>query len=336
MTPCFSCDWYSFSAKLLRPLSFSSLSTILDVRVEEMPSTRIYSNHAICWVGDVKVFTILWHPLTPVISNNSCSITLSNRYCYGSYDEFRQYLCVKLKLSDCRLSRIDVARDFVATDSIYGGNVQEFLRDFVSNRIALLRYSRFSLYGESVQAFNSLHGFTWGSRSSPVYCRLYNKSLEMCVMHESKPYIHEKWLLHGWDGKTPVWRLEFECKRPRAKQGARLLSNIESWEPSNIALRWFGLYQRYATMIVCDNKRKTRCTPFNLFDILPLIPPYSPISPDKQFGDERLPDHLKRIYAALDTFAQSRIKGDQRTLDAIGDKVWQLYCILRSKYGLSS
>lgn len=41
--------------------------------------------------------------------------------------------------------------------------------------------------------------------------RLYNKSLE--IETSGKEYLKELWLKAGWDGITPVWRLEFEFKR---------------------------------------------------------------------------------------------------------------------------
>jgi hypothetical protein len=41
--------------------------------------------------------------------------------------------------------------------------------------------------------------------------RLYNKSLE--IETSGKEYLKELWLKAGWDGVTPVWRLEFELKR---------------------------------------------------------------------------------------------------------------------------
>lgn len=44
-----------------------------------------------------------------------------------------------------------------------------------------------------------------------ISARLYNKSLE--IEASGKQYLKELWLDAGWDGVTPVWRLEFELKR---------------------------------------------------------------------------------------------------------------------------
>ncbi|MHB1052009.1 MAG: replication initiation factor [Thiobacillus sp.] len=41
--------------------------------------------------------------------------------------------------------------------------------------------------------------------------RLYNKTLE--IETSGKEYMKELWLQAGWDGVTPIWRLEFELKR---------------------------------------------------------------------------------------------------------------------------
>lgn len=44
-----------------------------------------------------------------------------------------------------------------------------------------------------------------------ISARLYNKSLE--IEKSKKTYLHDLWKAAGWDGVSPVWRLEFELKR---------------------------------------------------------------------------------------------------------------------------
>lgn len=44
-----------------------------------------------------------------------------------------------------------------------------------------------------------------------ISARLYNKSLE--IEKSKKTYLHDLWKSSGWDGVSPVWRLEFELKR---------------------------------------------------------------------------------------------------------------------------
>jgi hypothetical protein len=44
-----------------------------------------------------------------------------------------------------------------------------------------------------------------------ISARLYNKTLE--IEKSKKFYLHELWKASGWDGKSAVWRLEFELKR---------------------------------------------------------------------------------------------------------------------------
>ena len=44
-----------------------------------------------------------------------------------------------------------------------------------------------------------------------ISARLYDKTLE--IEKSKKTYLHELWKTSGWDGVSPVWRLEFELKR---------------------------------------------------------------------------------------------------------------------------
>jgi hypothetical protein len=44
-----------------------------------------------------------------------------------------------------------------------------------------------------------------------ISARLYDKTLE--IQKSKKTYLHDLWKASGWDGVSPVWRLEFELKR---------------------------------------------------------------------------------------------------------------------------
>ena len=54
-------------------------------------------------------------------------------------------------------------------------------------------------------------GFTIG-QGGQIMVRLYDKTLE--ITKSGKNYLRDLWLAAGWDGRCPVWRLEFQIKRP--------------------------------------------------------------------------------------------------------------------------
>jgi len=51
----------------------------------------------------------------------------------------------------------------------------------------------------------------WRIGKGAVMGRLYNKSLE--ILKSKKDYLKPVWESKGWDGKTDVWRMEFQMKR---------------------------------------------------------------------------------------------------------------------------
>lgn len=58
---------------------------------------------------------------------------------------------------------------------------------------------------------DALTGWTIG-QGGIVSARLYNKSLEIEVK-KHKAYLRDLWREAGWDGSSPVWRLEFQLER---------------------------------------------------------------------------------------------------------------------------
>ena len=86
-----------------------------------------------------------------------------------------------------------------------------------------------------------------------IACRLYNKSLE--IRASDKLHFEDLWLDCGWDGETPVWRLEFEVKRDALRQfGVAILDDIDLI----CARLWRYLTQdwlRLATPTDTDNTR---------------------------------------------------------------------------------
>lgn len=65
----------------------------------------------------------------------------------------------------------------------------------------------------SIRQFSEDSTFTGWSigEGSPLIARLYLKSLE--CRKSGKEYLLDLWRRAGWDGETPVWRLEFEFRR---------------------------------------------------------------------------------------------------------------------------
>lgn len=93
------------------------------------------------------------------------------------------------------VSRVDLCADFT-TECDLDGLPQHH---WVTRALSLARYyegKRFS-------------GYVFG-QGGPISCRIYDKTLE--VKKSKKTYLFPLWKQQGWDGESPVWRVEFQMK----------------------------------------------------------------------------------------------------------------------------
>jgi hypothetical protein len=67
-----------------------------------------------------------------------------------------------------------------------------------------------SVHPEVEQRGRRMKGFYF-SKTAPHSCLIYNKSSEVTVHH--KEWFHEVWRKNGWDGQTPITRVEFRYER---------------------------------------------------------------------------------------------------------------------------
>jgi hypothetical protein len=66
------------------------------------------------------------------------------------------------------------------------------------------------------QAFHKgrkLETILFSGHGRPVSCKLYNKSLEIQQHGGQKAWFYPGWREHGWDGESPVWRVEYSVER---------------------------------------------------------------------------------------------------------------------------
>lgn len=108
------------------------------------------------------------------------------------------------------ISRVDLCVDFV-TDL----DLESIPQSHWITRAT--RHARFYDQGQ-------FSGFTFG-QGGPISCRLYDKTLE--IKKSQKTYLFDIWKEQGWDGESPVWRLEFQYQRELLGQvGIRSLLDL--------------------------------------------------------------------------------------------------------------
>lgn len=163
---------------------------------------------------------------------NECHIRLCNRTCYfDNAASFLQKFLDDNGYTDVRISRVDICLDFVTFDK--GDMPSAFVRRYFKHKYSKINQGRISGHGEDTWTGQEWNSLSWGSRTSAVTTKLYNKTLELYDAKLdlfSKPYIREAWFRCGLiddiqrvtkDGqRVDVWRVEFSLR-----------SAVKNWVP---------------------------------------------------------------------------------------------------------
>lgn len=124
-----------------------------------------------------------------------------------------------------RIYRIDLALDFELFDS--GDKPARFVRRYLKGEYRKINQCSLSAHGTDSWNNCDWNSLSWGSRTSMVSTKLYNKTKELEEGKTDKPYIRTCWMMNGLidnptnftkrmhDGtlrKVDVWRLEYSLK----------------------------------------------------------------------------------------------------------------------------
>lgn len=163
-----------------------------------------------------------------IFSEYSTHIKLVNRWCYadnaiGIFSEFLAKYDYEVK----RLYRLDLCLDFEYFDS--GDNPQAFVARYMAGRYEKINQCTLSGYAKDGWGGRQWSSLSWGSKTSMVSTKLYNKTLELLEVKD-KPYIRLAWAQAGLvddyvtltkrvpddpSGATyqpQIWRLEFSIR----------------------------------------------------------------------------------------------------------------------------
>lgn len=170
-----------------------------------------------------------------VLPINAAHVRFNNRYCY--YDNAGEIMLQFLQrygLSFVSISRVDICLDFVKFDR--GDDPEKFIKRYIGHKYAKINQAQARAFFNDEWERREFNSLSWGSKSSDVTTKLYNKTLELydeSVGAFRKPYILQSWfaagiiddpvkcLKCGDDGAMyhpTVWRLEFSIN-----------SNVRGW-----------------------------------------------------------------------------------------------------------
>lgn len=176
---------------------------------------------------------------------NECHIRLCNRTCYfdDAAARFQQFLDSN-GYTDIRISRVDICLDFVMFDK--GDDPQAFVRRYFRHKYAKINQGRISSHGEDTWTGQEWNSLSWGSKTSAVTTKMYNKTMELHDLKTdtfSKPYIRQAWQICGfiddWQRVTKdnslvnVWRVEFSLR-----------SAVKNWVPIELD----GVEKKYQSL----------------------------------------------------------------------------------------
>lgn len=156
----------------------------------------------------------------------STHIRLPNWMCYRSdaVDYLRNFL-LRHDYIFKRIFRIDVCYDFEKFDT--GDIPARFARRVLEKTYLKINQGRISVHGADNWSSYDWESLSWGSRTSMVSTKMYNKSKELAAGGHSKPYIYSSWFVcglldnpiqltkkdaHGRLYKPEIWRIEFSMK----------------------------------------------------------------------------------------------------------------------------
>lgn len=206
---CINCDWLSLSVKIdpTKPLV-----TPQGYRYEKLSGTNVYKHRYILYDQEGnKVLTFCCNPYSSVIPDDIATCQISNPYLYNpNPEELESLISTFFGAIFHGVSRWDVCCDFCPTNAEY-----KTIRKLMEGGQYVAAKSEGSIFWHSEtyegKETKVPHCMSWGSPTSAMKVKLYNKSLEIDALHPercTKPYILNEWSYHLPD-TTKVWRLEF-------------------------------------------------------------------------------------------------------------------------------
>ena len=231
-TRCINIDWLEVS--VLEPPEqphdadfFRSCGCIVS---ERDYGTRVWGQmFTIKGTDQLPFMEVRREPKSDIIAPNVAHLRFVNRVCYfpqaaaimRDFIESYHYTFVLI-------SRIDICMDFERFD--YGDDPKAFMRRFMEGKYSKINQADISAHGSDEWAGRVWNSLSWGSPSSDIGTKFYNKTLELydpVTRSYGKPYIRQAWKSAGLiDNPTTceragkdgamyvpdIWRVEFSIR----------------------------------------------------------------------------------------------------------------------------
>lgn len=253
--------------------------------------TRIYHEMFTIFNHDGNpLLEIRRNPKNPLMPDGSCHIRLVNATCYldNAAAIMRDFLNA-YGFEFCNISRADICLDLLLFDDNTRPRV--FMQRYMRGKFSKVNQANIHAHGSDRWTGRVWNSVSWGSPSSPISTKFYNKTLELYdALTDSfgKPHIRYAWLNAGlidnFDRCTlngqqqEIWRIEFSIKSSvknwvtieldgNSKHYYSIRNNIEMYDAKEKLLCLFAsLAQHYFHFKrYCMGVRKDRCPDRKLF-----------------------------------------------------------------------
>lgn len=260
-------------------------------------------------------------PHSSIISADGCIIQLCNRELYRS--NFASEFIVFLASHNFKyksISRLDICFD---SNYLYKKRKHSSLiKDMMSGVILKNNQAKVAWNFQAIANVGKpmeCNSCSFGSKSSPVSTKMYNKTLEM-KEQKNKPYIVESWVYNGLNIDLDVWRIEISIKADATTTIRSDSGEIFRLSPDSVAMRkltediFFSYAKKYFSFKRNNGtKNKTRMPDLEIFpkERTPTLVPIR-ITNEKDSGrSDRI--FLKKLHSLL----QNDIELDSQTWNAI-------------------
>ena len=168
-------------------------------------------------------------PQSEIIAPNVAHLRFVNRMCYFPHAaSIMQQFIDDHHYEFHHIARVDICYDFEKFD--YGDDPKDFMQRFMMGKYSKINQANIHAHGSDEWAGRVWNSVSWGSPSSDIGTKFYNKTLELydpTTKTYGKPYIRQAWQAAGLvdnattlekcsdNGTTyipTIWRVEFSIR----------------------------------------------------------------------------------------------------------------------------
>lgn len=322
---CINIDWLEVFAMEIGTQHDASYFRRAGFSVDEREyGTRIYKEmFTLIDAAGHPFIEVRRNPKNPLLHVSACHIRFHNRTCY--YHDAAQVMLDFLQRYDYQfmnISRIDICLDIVRFDDNTLPRV--FMQRYMRGKFSKINQSNIHAHGTDNWTGRVWNSVSWGSPSSPIGTKFYNKTLELYdpkTDSYSKPYIRQAWLECGLideptrctlKGETQeIWRIEFSIRSAvkrwvaielngKSKHYQSLRNTLQQYDSrekllvmfASLAQHYFH-FKRYVM-----EQRKDRCPDRQLFRWQNIERVYKVEHAD-MLSEEKAPDALMALIKQL-------------------------------------